>query len=139
MNPVAVPTLKVHMKTPRATTMIVVLMMLLGIMAVAGPSAGEDRAAGDWTQSSSRLPTSGTYFGVAFGDVNNDGNLDVVGASDGDGVRVFLGDGAGSWSAAGSHPATSGGYGDVVLGDYDGDGNLDIVAGSPGNGVILRC
>jgi hypothetical protein len=91
-------------------------------------------ASGSWLNSSSGLPTSGTFFGVTFDDVNNDGDLDVIAASDGNGVRVFLGDGAGNWSAVTFHPAENGGYGDVAVGDYDGDGNLDIFAGSPGNG-----
>jgi hypothetical protein len=112
----------------------VVLLLFSVLLVAAGPSAAEDRAAGDWIQASSGLPTSGTYFGVVFGDVNKDGKLDIVGATDGDGLRVFLGNGAGQWSAVPNHPATDGGYGDVVLGDYDGDGCMDIVAGSPGNG-----
>jgi len=66
--------------------------------------------------------------------VNKDSKLDIVAASDGDGVRVFLGDGTGNWNAVPSHPATDGGYGDLVLCDYDADGNLDIIVGSPGNG-----
>ena len=86
-----------------------------------------------WAEVSSGLPTSGTYFGVTFGDVDNDGHLDIVAASDGNGLRVFLGDGTGSWTAVTSHPAESGGFGDVTVGDYDDDGNLDIFAGSPGN------
>ncbi|UCC93992.1 MAG: VCBS repeat-containing protein, partial [Thermoplasmata archaeon] len=118
----------------RPSALIVVMLLLGGLMAASVPTGAEDRAAGDWTMASDGLPTSGTYFGVVFGDVNNDGKLDVVGASDGDGVRVFLGDGTGQWSAVSAHPATDGGYGDLVLGDYDKDGNLDIVAGSPGNG-----
>ncbi|NIP33427.1 MAG: hypothetical protein GWN18_00705, partial [Thermoplasmata archaeon] len=123
------------MSSRKSTPLAVTLMLLLGLMVVSAPAAGEDRAAGDWVQASTGLPTSGTYFGVSFGDVDNDGKLDIVGASDGDGVRVFLGDGAGSWSAVSTHPASNGGYGDLVLGDYDGDDNLDIVAGSPGNGA----
>jgi hypothetical protein len=88
-----------------------------------------------WAESPEGLPDTGTYFGVDFGDVNNDGNLDCVGASDGMGIRVFLGDGNGGWTPIASHPKTDGGYGDVVLGDYDSDGNLDIFAGSPANHV----
>jgi len=113
---------------------LAVLLLLSALLVAAGPAAAEDRAVGDWLQASSGLPTSGTYFGVAFGDVNNDGKLDIVGASDGDGLRVFLGNGAGQWTDVANHPATDGGYGDVVLGDIDADGKLDIVAGSPGNG-----
>jgi hypothetical protein len=122
------------MSDRNASLLVVVLLVMSTLFLALGPAAAEDRAAGDWTQDSNGLPTSGTYFGVAFGDVNNDGRLDVVGASDGDGLRVFLGDGAGGWSAVSNHPATDGGYGDVVVADYDADGNADIIAGSPGNG-----
>jgi hypothetical protein len=86
-----------------------------------------------WAEASSGLPASGTYFGVTFGDLDNDGQMDIVAASDGNGLRVFLGDGTGSWTSVSSHPAESGGFGDVTVGDYDDDGNLDIFAGSPGN------
>ncbi len=119
MNPIAVPTVKVHMSSRKSTSLAVTLMLLLGLLVVSATAAGEDRAAGDWVQASTGLPTSGTYFGVSFGDVNNDGKLDIVGASDGEGVRVFLGDGAGSWSSVSTHPASNGGYGDLALGDYD--------------------
>jgi hypothetical protein len=118
----------------RWTVLALVLLMASSSLLACVPAAAEDdRAVGDWVQSSSGLPTSGTYFGVTFGDVNNDGHLDIVAASDGDGLRVYLGDGASSWTAVSEHPATSGGYGDVCLGDYDDDGRLDIFAGSPGN------
>lgn len=86
-----------------------------------------------WQEASEGLPTSDAYFGVAFGDINDDGDLDIVAASDGKGIGVYLGDGAGTWIAHSSQPSTSGGYGDITLGDYDSDGNLDIFAGSPGN------
>jgi hypothetical protein len=135
MNPFAVPIDVDTTRKGRFYPLAVVLLMLGSVLFAAVPAASEDRAAGDWTMASDGLPTSGTYFGVAFGDVNEDGKLDLVGAADGSGLRVFLGDGTGSWTAVSSHPATSGGYGDVVLDDYDDDGHLDILAGSPGNGA----
>ena len=134
MTQVAVPMVMVSMSNRSSCLSVVVLLVLSTLLIGIGPAGAEDRAAGDWIQASDGLPTSGTYFGVTFGDVNNDGKLDIVGASDGDGLRVFLGNGAGQWSAVTSHPATDGGYGDVVVGDYDGDGCMDLVAGSPGNG-----
>lgn len=111
--------------TRRISVILFALLLMIGLFS---------GASGSWRKDSSGLPTSGTYFGVAFGDINNDGELDVVAASDGNGVRVFLGDGMGNWTAVANHPAEDGGYGDVAVGDYDGDGNLDIFAGSPGNG-----
>ncbi|UCE36812.1 MAG: VCBS repeat-containing protein [Thermoplasmata archaeon] len=114
----------------------VLFMIIIMIFTMVSGTFLHSNAKGDivsWAEAITGLPTSGTYFGVAFGDVDNDDNLDIVAASDGNGLRVFLGNGAGSWTAVASHPATSGGYGDVALGDYDKDGNLDIFAGSPGN------
>ncbi len=134
MNQLAVRTSMVHKGRLASSISLAILLVMGGLLVTPGAASAEDRAAGDWVQASSGLPTSGTYFGVAFGDVNNDGRLDVVGASDGEGLRVFLGDGAGQWTAVSTHPATDGGFGDVVLGDYDDDGNMDLVAGSPGNG-----
>lgn len=90
-------------------------------------------AGASWSIKSTGLPTSGTYFGVTYADVDNDDDLDIIGASDGDGLRVFLGDGNGAWEAVPLHPATSGGFSDVCAGDFNDDGNLDIFAGSPGN------
>ena len=134
MTEPAVPFDRNDMMRSRSTLVIVILLLSSSVLVALGPVSAEDRAAGDWVMASNGLPTSGTYFGVAFGDVNKDSKLDIAAASDGDGVRVFLGDGTGNWAAVPSHPATDGGYGDLVLGDYDADGNLDIIAGSPGNG-----
>ncbi|UCG69755.1 MAG: VCBS repeat-containing protein [Thermoplasmata archaeon] len=119
-------------KNPSLTPLfVIILLCIFSFGPFMYPFAGG--VVGSWTAASNGLPTSGTFFGVAFGDINNDGDLDIVAASDGNGLRVFLGDGTGSWEAAASHPAESGGFGDVALGDYDSDGNLDIFAGSPGN------
>ena len=80
----------------RSTSALLVVVLLTSsvLLVVAPAGTAEDRAAGDWVQASTGLPTSGTYFGVAFGDVNNDGKLDIVAASDGSGVGVYLGDAA---------------------------------------------
>lgn len=72
---------------------------------------------------------------VALGDVNSDGNLDIVTANTNfDQVFVLLGDGTGSFTqtaespiGVGSKPAS------VALGDVDGDGDLDIVTANRGS------
>jgi hypothetical protein len=98
-------------------------------------AAGEGGARGGvpWTTASNGLPTSGNFYGVTFGDVNKDGNLDIVAAAATNGVKVFLGDGAGNWTAVAVQPPANGGS-DVRVGDLDNDGNPDIVAGTPGEG-----
>lgn len=81
-------------------------------------------------------PASGSPFAVgrapyphAVGDVNKDGNLDIVTPNVGSGnVTVLLGNGRGSFTAAASSPykVESRPY-YVVVGDVSGDGKPDIV------------
>lgn len=68
---------------------------------------------------------------VGVGDVNGDGNLDVVVASLGwNSIWALLNQGGGSFAA--QAPISSDGLGDALaLGDVDGDGDLDIVAVDP--------
>jgi PKD repeat protein len=115
-------------------TPFVVLLLITSSLVMVSPSgvAGESRASGEWTETSVGLPTSGTYFGVAFGHIDKDGNMDVVASADGDGLRVFLGNGKGVWTPVTTHPETTGGFSGLCLADYDKDGNMDIFAGSPG-------
>ena len=87
----------------------------------------------------SGLPDRVTGFGVAAGDVNNDGWPDVFLAGRHGGNRMFLNDGAGRFQEL---PATHGDfqwqYNDTpddtccgcTLGDVNRDGRLDLVIGS---------
>jgi len=103
-------------------------MLLLQVLAL-GPAAGDGAP---FAASSTGLPTSANFYGTAFGDFNNDGNLDIVGAAESTGCKVYLGDGKGNWSAVASHPATSGGFSDVRVADMNKDGNADIVVATTG-------
>jgi hypothetical protein len=74
------------------------------------------------------LPNNARATGLALGDFNADGDLDVVVSQLIVGATIFLGDGAGVFTAAGSV-----GYGTganimerVAVGDFNGDGDLDI-------------
>ncbi len=75
--------------------------------------------------------TGYAYAAAAWGDVDGDGDLDVViagrpfGSSTGHTTRVYLNDGHGTFSDSG---ITLPGYssGAAAWGDYDGDGDLDL-------------
>ena len=69
---------------------------------------------------------------VKLGDMNNDGNLDIVTTNASKGkngtVAVLLGNGAGSFGAATNIATLGRKPRDLVLGDFNGDGNLDVAA-----------
>jgi len=82
--------------------------------------------------SSSAFPSSpGATTGIAVGDLDGDGDLDVVlaKATETGRNRVFLNDGKARFTDATSSslPEGKGTYWSVTLGDADGDGDLDVV------------
>ena len=119
-------------------TALSLIMAAAALLALAWSSQAANTIV--WQSAAKGLPTTGTYLNdVAFGDVNNDGQLDLVGAhSNSGGIVVWAGDGAGNWSNANMNnglPAT-GNYARVALGDVNRDGKLDIVAtGASNNGI----
>jgi predicted nucleotidyltransferase len=73
--------------------------------------------------------TGVAYSSVAWGDYDNDGDLDILltGSSSGGGVsRVYRNDGSGVLTDIAS-PLTGVAYSSVAWGDYDNDGDLDIL------------
>lgn len=65
----------------------------------------------------------------AIGDVNGDGNMDIVGANFNGGVGVILGKGNGKLNACVDIPGEAETEG-IRLDDMNGDGKLDIIAAS---------
>jgi Ca2+-binding RTX toxin-like protein len=99
---------------------------------------------GNGTFQSPTLLASGNQIGqVAVGDLNGDGNLDLVAAVHGSPPRVLvmLGDGHGNFAVPASFNLDSTGTAvSLTLGDLNGDGKLDLVAantGAPGVAVLL--
>jgi hypothetical protein len=98
---------------------------------------------GKWTKSSSGLPTDNNYGGTSVGDLNKDGNPDIVSSyetwsgSSGKGIGVWLGNGGsgGLSFTAGTTPTNKDGYDSAYVADVNGDGNLDIIGGSHGVGI----
>ena len=69
---------------------------------------------------------------LVVGDIDGDGELDVVAANNGSSNRLYLGDGAGGFSAGVDVTADAHGTWGGALGDVDRDGDLDFVAGNSG-------
>jgi hypothetical protein len=99
---------------------------------------------GNWTEASESLQGGQVECGggLALGDINRDGRLDLADADHCQGVFVYLGDGRGHWrvSTERLNPARAGqpdlkkegtnfyiGAEDLALGDVNEDGFLDLV------------
>jgi hypothetical protein len=86
-----------------------------------------------WTPITNGLPSSGEFYNVEFGDVNNDGKLDVAGSTASGFMHVYVGDGAGNFVEESNGLPASGVAYDLILADFNNDGNLDLA----GDGVYL--
>ena len=88
------------------------------------------------------LDDAGTGMGVAWGDYDNDGDLDLYLANSNGANKLIRNNGGGSFSDATSGPLGDGGYGyGCAWGDYDNDGDLDLYlanGGSTGDNRLFR-
>jgi hypothetical protein len=75
--------------------------------------------------------------GIAIGDVNGDGKLDVVETNENFGAIIFLNQGGGTFAETGTiNGVPMGATGNVVLGDINNDKKLDIVLVDGGGNVF---
>jgi len=105
-----------------------------------GPRVWLGDGTGKWTAASRGLaiPGKGCGVGVAFADVDSDGNLDLGVADHCSGLFVFLGDGKGSWRLAPIVGAADRrGFEDLTFADINGDGHQDMVAVSTFRGGVV--
>ena len=76
------------------------------------------------------ITTIDPVFSVTLGDVDGDGDLDLVaGNASGEANWIYLNDGAGSFLDSGQGLGANDTF-SVALGDLDGDDDLDLVAGN---------
>ncbi|MDG6220150.1 MAG: right-handed parallel beta-helix repeat-containing protein, partial [Candidatus Thermoplasmatota archaeon] len=75
---------------------------------------------------------------MAYGDVNNDGNMDVIASTRESNIHVFLGDGNGGFTLHSTVTVPSGFTArGKSLGDFNNSGNLDLLVATSGTGVYL--
>jgi hypothetical protein len=85
-----------------------------------------------WTQQDVGATGTAYVYSVAVGDLDNDGDLDIVSGSHLGEVTVWQNDSSpfsGTWTQQ-SVGTSDAGVPSVTLGDLDNDGDLDIVSGS---------
>ncbi|WP_188113255.1 FG-GAP-like repeat-containing protein [Nocardioides humilatus] len=112
-------------------------VLVAGLVAtlVALGAAPADASQRRFTPPTSYSTESSQPFSIASGDINGDGDPDVVTSQEA-GVSILLGNGDGTFAGATQTPCMSGAPDAVALADLDGDGDLDLIVGRGGG---LHC
>jgi PKD repeat protein len=84
---------------------------------------------GSYTSLSNELTLNGSYLGNSWGDLDNDGDPDVI-LSNESNFRVYINNGDGSFTMETTY---AGGSRSNSLGDYDNDGDLDLYSTGTGS------
>lgn len=89
--------------------------------------------------SASGISDTRNQRGCSWGDYDNDGDLDLAIARQGDGLIVYENNGDGTFTFSYEFPSVAGDTVDVCFVDVNNDGNLDLsVTRLSGDAVILR-
>ena len=95
-----------------------------------GNGGGSDGASFCWTSADSGMPTTGGWGQISTGDVDKDGDADVLGACSGRGLELYVSDGGVGGSLDWTKPSKglpTGHFYGAALGDFDRDRVLDVV------------
>lgn len=85
------------------------------------------------------VDTMGSSHGAAWGDYDNDGDLDLFVGNYGQSNQLFRNDGPGAWLDVSAGPIPAGGLTwNVTWGDYDNDADLDVFVSNLGANQLLR-
>jgi hypothetical protein len=85
-------------------------------------------------QSAVNYPTAPSPFGIAFGDFNVDGKVDVLVAGNGSRLSILAGSGDGTFGSPTTYQA---GGSFATVSDLNGDSKPDIVSAGPQNSVSI--
>ena len=128
-------------ENPILYLLVFVLTLLAGMLAVpagrvqATPPIGTGQTIEFISTATDVGSLANVVFAVATGDLDGDGDLDIVSGGADNNITIWKNNGiAGAWTSqtVGSH----GGFvNSVAVGDLDGDGNLDIVSGGDDDNV----